>query len=59
MHNDMKIMMEHNMAATSNMIQVSISTALNTAPKGKSGPKNSTLSFGSVKQDSTSNAAEK
>eukprot|EP00957_Ditylum_brightwellii_P065003 4930634-Ditylum_brightwellii.AAC.1 len=39
MYNNMKMMIENNMAATSAMIQQSISTAFNRALQGESNPK--------------------
>eukprot|EP00957_Ditylum_brightwellii_P015955 1201739-Ditylum_brightwellii.AAC.1 len=40
MYDNMKTMMENNMAASSAMIQQSISTAFNRASQGESDPKN-------------------
>eukprot|EP00957_Ditylum_brightwellii_P187472 14277364-Ditylum_brightwellii.AAC.1 len=59
MYDNMKTIMENNMAATSAMIQESISTAFNKAPHGESGPQNSALGLGHVEYDSASDAAEK
>eukprot|EP00957_Ditylum_brightwellii_P008108 614908-Ditylum_brightwellii.AAC.1 len=59
MQEGMKLMMENNMAATSNMIKASINNAIQNTQQGKSGPYNSALGLGRVKQSSASNATEK
>jgi hypothetical protein len=59
MQEGMKLMMETNAAATSNMIKASINNALQNTQQGKSGPYKSALGLGRIKQSSASNAAEK
>eukprot|EP00957_Ditylum_brightwellii_P142360 10845585-Ditylum_brightwellii.AAC.1 len=59
MQDGIKRMMETNMGATSTMIKASINNALQTTQQGDSGPYNSALGIGRVKQSSASDAAEK
>eukprot|EP00957_Ditylum_brightwellii_P132872 10132471-Ditylum_brightwellii.AAC.1 len=59
MQEGIKLMMENYMAATGNMIKASINNTLQNTEQGDSGPYNSALGIGCVKQSSASDAAEK